>query len=84
MGKVAMKKTEDKKFKSVRRGYIYCSPWCGNKCTWSEYQIVLATAKRVATELGAGLTPIAAVMAAKAEILRRMMKWAKIGIQVGL
>jgi len=38
-------------WKPVRRGGLYCSPACGNGCTYRAYLNVVAAAKQLAKEL---------------------------------
>lgn len=40
----------------VRKGPIYCSPWCGGGCTWASYRKCVADAKLLAAAMSNGWT----------------------------
>lgn len=42
----------------VKRGPIYCAPWCGASCTWADFQEATKSAKALAKSLGSGWTPV--------------------------
>lgn len=41
----------------IRNGEIYCSPWCGGGCKYSDYEKATKDANMVANELGDGWVP---------------------------
>lgn len=42
----------------VRRGAVYCSPWCGYNCTHAAYLEAHRKAKALCAKLGKGWTPV--------------------------
>ena len=42
------------RYKPIRQGSIYCSPFCGRKCTWDEFQVAKQDAKKLTASLGKG------------------------------
>lgn len=42
---------------AVRRGKIYCAPFCGRGCTWAEHMAAIAGAKRLVAMLGSNFVP---------------------------
>ncbi len=44
-------------FVAVRRGPIYCAPFCGGKCTWAAFQLATQRAEGLCKKLGAGWKP---------------------------
>jgi hypothetical protein len=42
---------------AVRRGKLFCAPWCGRGCTWVEHQAAVAGAARLIGRLGPGWKP---------------------------
>lgn len=46
----------DPRWTPVRRGHIYCSPACGGKCTWANYQKAVKDSAALAKSLGKGWT----------------------------
>lgn len=44
----------EKDYKAVRRGEIYCAPFCGHNCTYAEYLAAQARADVALSELGPG------------------------------
>lgn len=45
------------RYTPVRRGAIYCSPFCGHGCTWAKHQAAVKAAKALCKVLGKGWTP---------------------------
>lgn len=43
---------------AVRRGAVYCAPWCGANCTWAAFQIATTNAKKLAKSLGKEWKPV--------------------------
>jgi hypothetical protein len=41
----------------VRRGRIFCSPWCGHDCTWAAHEQAHRRAAALAGSLGPNWTP---------------------------
>lgn len=41
----------------VRRGGVYCAPFCGANCTWAAFQDATKKAKDMARKLGPGWEP---------------------------
>jgi hypothetical protein len=41
----------------VRKGDVFCSPACGYKCKWADYQSATASAAALVAELGDGWHP---------------------------
>ena len=46
-----------KDYIAVRRGAIYCAPFCGGKCTWAEFQLATKRAEALCKKLGSGWEP---------------------------
>lgn len=46
-----------RRWSPVRAGATYCSPACGNGCTWADYGKAVLAAASLATELGDGWEP---------------------------
>lgn len=46
-----------KDYEPIRRGTIYCAPFCGAKCTWAAFQDATKKAKILARTLGPGWKP---------------------------
>lgn len=44
-------------YKPVRRGPIYCAPFCGAKCTWAAFQKATRDAAALCKRLGKGWKP---------------------------
>jgi len=42
--------------RAVRKGDLYCAPWCGTKCTWKAYQVARRRAHALAKHMGKGWT----------------------------
>jgi len=42
---------------AVRRGSIYCAPWCGANCTWAAFQEATKRGEALAKLLGDGWKP---------------------------
>ena len=49
--------TEENRWRPVRKGDIYCSPACGGKCKFADYQHAFGAAKAMIDMLGAGWEP---------------------------
>ncbi len=49
-----MKRKVPKQWTPVKRGLIYCSPACGNKCTYAEFQKRKKEGVALAKKLGKG------------------------------
>lgn len=47
----------DKRTRPVRRGALYCSPWCGGGCTYEAFQRATAKAAELCARLGDGWKP---------------------------
>lgn len=41
----------------VRRGAVFCSPWCGSGCTWAAHEKAHERAAALAASLGPNWTP---------------------------
>jgi hypothetical protein len=48
----------DNFFTAIRRGEIYCAPFCGGRCTWAAFEVATARAEGLAKQLGAGWVPV--------------------------
>ncbi len=54
---MTMEKMDFLKQDAVRKGPIYCAPWCGGKCTRKAFELATKEAARLCAKLGAGWTP---------------------------
>lgn len=52
-----MANDQELSWEPVRRGGVYCSPACGNGCTWPEYQEATTAAEKLCGILGDGWKP---------------------------
>lgn len=60
MGAASKKKEEAaaRWYEAVRRGPIYCAPFCGAGCTWAAHQRAVQLAHETCMRLGGGWKPV--------------------------